>query len=228
MKTRKYTRYEREWVMRVRNWGRHWLVRSQQLQGPFPFPRTIPEQDIQISLSAWSARPRAILIVSQCIGIHFKGVQSGWKVRSVRWGPAESARSSSTVEGGGTLWAEGNKGEFEDEMVEGCGIVEQRRFTMMVALLVKANVALPSNLPAATRIPWPFSYSFPPKQNMLILSVRETWTFDVWRSQRIASLSAVLPVSPIPILIVDSSRSFRQPWDVLRHVLGYYTKACVG
>lgn len=60
------------------------------------------------------------------------------------WGPAESARSSSTAESRGTLWTEGNKGEFKDEMVEGCGIVEQGRFTMMVASLVKANVALPS------------------------------------------------------------------------------------
>lgn len=40
------------------------------------------------------------------------------------WGPAEGARSSSTAESRGTLWAEGNKGEFEDEMVEGWKGVE--------------------------------------------------------------------------------------------------------
>lgn len=61
----------------MRNRKPHWLVRSQQLQLPsLPFRRQFPDKTFKFRF-AWSARARAILVASQCIGIHFKGVQPG-------------------------------------------------------------------------------------------------------------------------------------------------------
>lgn len=120
-----------------------------------PFCRQFPGKTFK-SRFGWSARVHAILVASQCIGIHFKGVQSGWRPDRSEGGPAEGARSSSTVE------AEKLRGTGWEKRIQGwngggCGIVERSRFTMMVASPVKANVALP---PAATCIPWPFPYGY--------------------------------------------------------------------
>ena len=61
-----------------------------------PFHWQFPDRTFKFCF-AWSARVHAILVASQCIGIHFKGVQLRWDHISP-WSPAENARSSSAME----------------------------------------------------------------------------------------------------------------------------------
>lgn len=105
-------------VMRVRDREPHWLVRSQQLHFPFsrfPFRRQFPGKTFK-SRFAWSARVHAILVASQCIGIHFKGAQPGGGGQIGPRGPVESARSSSTMEAWRNL--EGLRVEEENSRVK--------------------------------------------------------------------------------------------------------------
>lgn len=110
------------------------------IASPFPFPRNSRARHSNLSPPD---RLVPILFRSHPNVLEFtlkECNRDGRSDRSVR----SSGEREIVIDGSGTLWAEGDKGEFEDEMVEGCGIVEQGRFTMMIASLVKANVALPS------------------------------------------------------------------------------------
>lgn len=94
-------KHKREWVMRVRDRKPHWLVRSQQLQFlPSSLFHSIGNSRARHSNLASPDRLASMPFWShpQCIGIHFKGVQSGWRPDRSEGSPAEGARSSSTME----------------------------------------------------------------------------------------------------------------------------------
>lgn len=128
------------------------------IANPFPFPRNsrarhsnLSPLDRLVPIPFWSYPNVLEFTLKECNRV-------GRSDRSVR-----SSREREIVIDGGkqrNFVGGGIKENSRMKWWEGCGIVEQRRFTMMVASLVKANVALPSNSPAATCIPWPFPYSF--------------------------------------------------------------------
>lgn len=138
------------------------------------------------------------------------------ETRSVRRGPAEGARSSSTMEQRNFEGWEREK-RIQGWNGGGCGIVERSRFTMMAASPVKANVALPSWPSDATCIPWPLPYSSRPSPNQNILNPP---VHEAIRRAKIPKNSfiihGILPTSPvcaIPIPVVDSSQSFRKSYN---------------
>lgn len=116
-----------------------------------------------------------------------EGVQLGWRPdrsEGTQWRARDRHRWQRNFEG--WKWEK----RIQGWNGSGCGIVERSRFMMMVASPVKANVALPYWLSAATCIPWPFPYGSRLFPSGIYLTLPCMKQFDVQRSRRTASLSA--------------------------------------